>query len=398
MSFVHRVIGLNAGAFVAFVATAPAAFSQAPATVLPSCPTGQRVETRVGFDQFECKSCRMRRDPQTGMAYLEFNTQPVVRGVGTSGQLRDGDILLAVDGKSLLTPEGARLLATLPGGAQARFSIRRAGNSMTVMVTPDFVCRVQPPRDPLVPEFFSAFQLEQPGFLGEKRAMRLDFEQDFTVGDRVKIDESRLPFSFQFDTAGFSRVWAQENAPSLSLIGDVTLAHPRPGGWFGFALSCDSCSNRGPLLDGKPLSEPAWPGALFNSVVDVPPQVVQVDSTGPAARAGLRVGDLLVSINGTAINTPEGRDKFLATNPGDTVVFRYSRGQLIRSARVVAGSRPLSMNVQQNGKATSMRFSDPSRGIVIEVTGTDITFFDGPTPTEKTITGKDIKIVVRQVR
>jgi hypothetical protein len=340
----------------------------------------------VGFDQFECKSCGLRRDPETGMAYVEFQSDPIVQGLGTTGKLRDGDVIRSVNGLRVNTPAGAKALATLPSGAEARFVVSRRGTPLGVTVTPEFTCAVAP---------------SSAGSAVSGRP--LDSQIDFVTRlhrDAWSVAQADTRANIfrgsQFGAQEFSMGGVQQSSvltQGLRVSGAISLAgdlNPLPKAWFGFALSCDSCS----YASGG--SEPAWPGALFNSVVDVPPQVVDVDSAGPAARGGLRPGDLLVSINGTPITTPEGRNRFLATSPGDTVVFRYSRGQTIHTARVIAGARPQATAGQTTMKAMTMSISGLAAGAVLEINGEDVTMTEDPKAGEVTITGKNIKLVLRK--
>src|SRR5690349_12576629 len=68
-----------------------------------SCPANQRAETRLGFESFDCEGCKLRRDPETGVAYVEFTKPPVLRGIAGTPALRDGDVLTHIDGTSITT-------------------------------------------------------------------------------------------------------------------------------------------------------------------------------------------------------------------------------------------------------------------------------------------------------
>lgn len=84
-------------------------------------------------------------------------------------------------------------------------------------------------------------------------------------------------------------------------------------------------------------------GALIQSVAP----------NGPAARAGLRSGDIITRFNGislVAASGPSGRERAgpgmalteaaAALNPGDTVAVEYRRGRERRNASIVAGDEP----------------------------------------------------------
>ncbi|MGN7147360.1 S1C family serine protease [Arthrobacter sp. SAFR-179] len=71
--------------------------------------------------------------------------------------------------------------------------------------------------------------------------------------------------------------------------------------------------------------------------------VLAADSDGPAGRAGIRPGDVLQSIEGVELTTPE---KLLAElrkrNPGDTVGFKVKRGDQSLDIKVDLTDRPAS--------------------------------------------------------
>ena len=69
--------------------------------------------------------------------------------------------------------------------------------------------------------------------------------------------------------------------------------------------------------------------------------VLAADADGPAGRAGIRPGDVLQSMEGVDLNTPE---KLLAElrkrNPGDTVGFKVKRGDQSLDIKVDLTDRP----------------------------------------------------------
>jgi putative serine protease PepD len=65
-----------------------------------------------------------------------------------------------------------------------------------------------------------------------------------------------------------------------------------------------------------------------------------LDRSGPAAKAGLRDGDLITKINGTTVDGVEQLIVAIRTHrPHETVVLDYQRGKLRSQARVVLGSK-----------------------------------------------------------
>jgi serine protease DegQ len=81
-------------------------------------------------------------------------------------------------------------------------------------------------------------------------------------------------------------------------------------------------------------------------VLHVPVQagvvVLSVDPRGPAAKAGVRPGDVIVELDGTAVKTAEDVLVLVAKNkPGDTVRLTLQRGPSRVQVSVVLTNRPL---------------------------------------------------------
>jgi len=65
-----------------------------------------------------------------------------------------------------------------------------------------------------------------------------------------------------------------------------------------------------------------------------------VDAQGPAAKAGLRVKDVITNVDGQQVNTMEEMIVDIRTQrPGDVVVLDYVRGSARAQARVTLGGR-----------------------------------------------------------
>jgi serine protease Do len=74
--------------------------------------------------------------------------------------------------------------------------------------------------------------------------------------------------------------------------------------------------------------------------------IAAVDRTGPAARAGLRAGDIITSINGQTIDTARDLVKTVAgTSPGSTVHLTVRRQARQLDVNVSVGRRP---NIQED--------------------------------------------------
>jgi len=106
---------------------------------------------------------------------------------------------------------------------------------------------------------------------------------------------------------------------------------PRPL-LFGFALECTRCQPtnwRGGFVPG-PLA--VWHYEEF-------PRVAAVVESSPAARAGIRQGDILRDIAGKSLTTDAGAEAFSALRPGDTASLTLERDGKPYTTTLVLGVR-----------------------------------------------------------
>lgn len=173
--------------------------------------------------------------------------------------------------------------------------------------------------------------------------------------------------------------------------------------WLGLALSCSHCE---------------WQTVNLREVFrfTYPPLVADVEAGGPAARLGIRAGDLLLAIDGLVLTTEAGARRFAEAAPNDTLQITFRRGNETRTLPLVAAARPatdLSQALAEGGRGVGkalsriargpaadspVRFSGTLAGLGIEIRGSpDVTvmFTEGEcgmvivTPTARmTVTGQ----------
>jgi len=102
-----------------------------------------------------------------------------------------------------------------------------------------------------------------------------------------------------------------------------------PRGWFGFGFQCDDCTAHRTTRD----SAAVW---SFNSL----PRVYSVDLGSPAAKAGLRRGDVLTRIDGVSILSPAGGRRFGLIRPGQSVRWTVVRDGTPVDVVAQAAERP----------------------------------------------------------
>ena len=216
-----------------------------------------------------------------------FRNEPVIGSIkpgGPSwGQLKEGDVITAVDGSFITTKEGSARFSAIQPGQLVKFTVRREGREMPVTVRVGEIC----------PEELSGV---------------------FSLGELVapRAPETPAPRLMRLDS----------NAP-------VFTPEALPQGWLGIGLTCQECG--GELKDGA--KQPVW---SFGTL----PTISFVDPEGPSARAGLRRGDQLTHIDGVSLVTEAGGKRFGAVKPGQVVKWRVIRDGTPRTLAVTAVQRP----------------------------------------------------------
>lgn len=104
---------------------------------------------------------------------------------------------------------------------------------------------------------------------------------------------------------------------------------PRPL-LFGFALECTRCQPTNQRGRFGPSPNAVWHYQEF-------PRIAVVVEGSPAARAGIREGDMLVDIGGASLITDLGAERFSALRAGDTASLTLERSGKPYNATLVLG-------------------------------------------------------------
>jgi hypothetical protein len=261
------------------VATACAIVAGAQTTAPLRCPEGHPATGDLGIEYLLCVggSCSVNLRTDRGYTH-DFATEPRLRGIlpsgPSAGKLRDGDILISIDGVLITTREGGRRLANLTPGKAVTLRIRRGDKEMDVTVVPKLGCNMP----------------------------------------RLAV------FGGGSDTAPALQRGESERVP-LRLLRELRAA-PAPVD-FGMEIDCGSCGWRY-TEDGDLVFE------TLNA-----PSVVSVERGGPAEDAGLRPGDVLLKVDGQPLPSPGGGERLGRLQPGDTVTLEIGRGGSLRSVEIV---------------------------------------------------------------
>lgn len=129
------------------------------------------------------------------------------------------------------------------------------------------------------------------------------------------------------------------------LIGINTAIYTKSGGSMGIGLAIPvdlALRTMNDIIDyGRAVR--GWLGLEVKTLDQLSNGVVvsNVMVGGPAAAAGLRVGDVIYAINGTPVGDGHaGMNEIAATRPGDKVTLQIGRSGQNREVQVLAGIRP----------------------------------------------------------
>jgi C-terminal processing protease CtpA/Prc len=209
---------------------------------------------------FNCANCGMQYD-RDGSGLMTFRSEPVIISVKENSALRAGDVLVSVAGKPITTNDGADRFVR-PGSASIGVRVRRDGKEIDVPVQVSDPCRL------------TVWLGRRPDSVLKSSWLRFD-------SLTVRKDQILL---LRFDSVALRR-------DSVRLRRNEGFSHRVP---FGFAVGCQpSCTRTGAGTNGY------WK-------YDAPPPVASVVKGSPADRAGLRMGDTVLAVDGESILEEKG--------------------------------------------------------------------------------------------
>ncbi len=296
----------------ALTLAAPAARAEDP------CPEGRPRVADLGIGSLDC-DCSFQSYGDARPRLWRFRGEPVVRslraGSPAAAVMREDDVITAIDGHLITTREGGRRFANLEVGRPVTLTFRRDDRVLNARLAPESVCADESmlgvaPMPPMPPMPHMEFFSPQPS----TPAAPLAPSEPSTPSTPRAPRPPRAPRATLLP--GWR--WNGESPQVFEVV---------PRGWFGMSLNCSDCKSE--RSEG---SGPVW---TFTSL----PEVAMVEPGSPAARGGLRAGDVLTHIDRIALNTAEGGRKFGAVRPGQNVVFTVQRGGTPQRIRVAAGAR-----------------------------------------------------------
>jgi len=334
----------------------------------------------LGWNDVSCSHCMIEYSP--AHRRYRFGTEPRLGGIHGPGEgrLREGDVLVALDGQLITTDRAGDRLANIRRGERVRLTVRRGGQVREVDVVASERC-VRPPMAPTPP-----------------RAPRTPHAPGAPAAPRAP---GYVPEPPQPPAPGYVPMPPQPGAPAAPPRAPSMPVPPMPpmpplppsppdilpSGWFGFGIRCDECGIHRHGNDVR---------MFFGEA----PTVESVEPGSPADRAGIRRGDRLVAVDGAALTTAAGAQRFQAIRPGQTVTWTYRRGSGTYTARAAAGRRPDQPVAPRSPRAPAaasqqLRFSGAVGGSDVEVRGAPVTIIRDERTGELVIRSHDLVVRVR---
>jgi C-terminal processing protease CtpA/Prc len=221
----------------------------------------------LGFESIVCQSCTVSGKHVAGEPDIEFSTEPTITGIRKGGPA-DGKL----EEHDVLVAIDGQLITTR--AAAVRYSWLTAGTPVRLTVRRNGVVK--------------------------------DVEITPTPGcDPLRYRFSRLQGSPQ--PADSFRIQLKDRLVTVPV---------KSRGWIGVGLSCPTC------------------GASLGLQVTTPfrayPEIAEVTADSPAAKAGIKVGDVILAIDDVSITSTEGSTLFRDVKPNQKVKIL-----LIRNAEVI---------------------------------------------------------------
>jgi len=299
----------------------------------------------LGIKSMSC-SCSQVSSSDADVVMWTFEAEPkinkVVRDGPSYGKLKPGDQIVAIDGYLITTVEGGRRFSSISPGEPVVLTLRRGSQTRDETITPDLRGQETPlivgleggERGEEVRRLSES--VEALSRLSEERASELEILQRRLDGTREKLviplERLRRLEEHPLIRRGMLPPELPElpELPQLPQLPELPSV-PRvenfmPQGSFGFALSF-----RGSIKTGKG-HDPEWR-------FEEPPEIDTVEPGSPADEAGLQPGDVLLRIDGVALDTEDGGRRFSDVRPGQSVEWTIRRDGEERTVEVEAVER-----------------------------------------------------------
>lgn len=270
----------------------------------------------LGITEMECDcTFTLSESEQLWLFHAEPEIKEIDRGGPSHDKLKDGDVIVAVDGMLITTRKAGIRFANLTAGEPVEFTIRRRGRTRSVTVVPRVAV--------------------EPEVLTELTLHRSDRTNTVTIEPKVtglpelarSIEELSMrsaEIGVMIDSIGLAVPLEFSFFPEFK----IDFGNMAPLGWIGFGLSFHG------NIQNKDEDKPAeW---HFKD----PPSIKSVQPGSPADEAGLQVNDVLLEIDGLKLDSRKGSKRFSRMEPGQIVEWKVRRGGKTFTVETKAAKRP----------------------------------------------------------
>jgi hypothetical protein len=286
------------------------------AQVVAPCGPGRAF----GILAWEAPSFTTRYYDDSTHAVFSFGGEVVVGQAAPNGRVRAGDVVVALNRNPITTRAGADLFA-YPSG-EVILTVRRGGTNIDIEHT--FAQRAC---SEILPYRISGnLSVARTGYDSTVAAIVRKAGGGVSAGGRggrgggggtgggrggVVQDSARLSGAVAALQDARLRIGAATTTDAGATAASVSLRN------FGFGLLCDPACTRATARDGSTY----WRFAAYPAVANL-----SVPGDGVAGRAGIRQGDVLISVNGHSPMTEEGALALSHAGRELTLTVEMSRG------------------------------------------------------------------------
>jgi C-terminal processing protease CtpA/Prc len=249
--------------FVLAIVIATIATTPLPSQEAKSC---RGPGAAFGVTAYQCASCEFKRE-QNMRPQFGFHAEPIVLQTSPTSALRPGDIIESINGQPITTRAGADQF-TYPKAGPSVLKVRRNGSPIDIT------------------------------------ASRGDCE----TGEHERSTEPGQSVGLWKGVVAVIDSTIQ--VPHVDGAGVISADRSR----LGLAVSCTPSCTRAKASDGTTY----WK-------FDAYPPIIGVRDAGPADKAGIRVGDVVVAIDGLSVLEADGALRFLRAEKRESVQLTVLR-------------------------------------------------------------------------